>query len=243
MSQIIKLDILYMQENHCNGLTFPATVFRLNQLVKIYKKKNKRKRKLFLPRLAFSPGRRRSRLLGYWRVTPSRTSLLCRRHGAGGHRGGLGLGGGGGTFFLLEGVLAAAHGGDHAMAELLVQADVDHWVVDGRALGKEGWQCHEDRSKFRTLVCENPPGNAGVGQPAYQEADDHDHHHAGDFPLSPLGGLRLLLGGGSFLDGAEQAAVAEEHDGQGSEEVADEHVDDEGLVVESLGPCVVVDSA
>lgn len=96
-------------------------------------------------------------------MAPSSTSFLCRRHGAGGHGGGLGLGGGGRTFFLLEGVLAAAHGGDHAMAELLVHADVDHWVVDGGALGKEGWQGHEDWSKFSTLVCENPPGDAGVG--------------------------------------------------------------------------------
>lgn len=174
---------------------------------------------------------------------PSQTSLLCGRHGAGGNRGGLGLGCGGCAFLLLKGVLAAAHGGDHAVAELLVHADVDHWVVDGGALGKEGWDGHEDWSKLGTLVCENPPGHAGVGQPAYQEADDHDHHHAGDFPLSPLGGLRLLLGGSSFLHSAEQAAVAEEHDGQRGEEVADEHVDDKGLVVESLGTCVVVDSA
>lgn len=129
------------------------------------------------------------------------------------------------------------------MAELLVHADVDHWIVDGGALGKKGWQRHEDWSELRTLVCENPPGDAGIGTPAYQEANDHDHHHAGDFPLSPLGCLGLLLGSGSLLDGAEQAAVAEENDGQGNEEVADEHVDDEGLIVESLSPCVVINPA
>lgn len=168
---------------------------------------------------------------------------LCRRHRTGGDGGGLGLRGSGRALFLLEGVLPAAQGGDHAVAELLVHADVDHRVVDGGALGKEGRDGHEDWSELRALVCEDPPGHAGVGQPAHQEADDHDNDHAGDLPLSPLGGLGLLLGSGGLLDGAEQTAVAEEHDCQGNEEVADEHVDDKGLVVESLCTGVVVDSA
>lgn len=128
------------------------------------------------------------------------------------------------------------------MAELLVHADVDHWVVDGRTLGKEGWDGHEDWSELRALVCEDKPGHAGIGQPAYEEANDHDHDHAGDFPLSPLGGLRLLLGGGGLLHGTKQTAVAEEHNSQRGEEVADEHVHDEGLIVESLCSRVVVDS-
>uniref|UniRef100_A0A087YRE3 Uncharacterized protein n=1 Tax=Poecilia formosa TaxID=48698 RepID=A0A087YRE3_POEFO len=66
------------------------------------------------------------------------------RHGAGGHRGGLGFGGSGGCSLLLfEGILSAAQGGDHAVAELLVQADVDHWVVNGGCLGKESWDGHK----------------------------------------------------------------------------------------------------
>ena len=76
-------------------------------------------------------------------------ATLCWGHGAGGDRRGLGLGsGGGGTLLFLEGVLAAAQSGDHAVAELLVQADVDDWVVDGGALGKEGWEGHENRAEI-----------------------------------------------------------------------------------------------
>lgn len=137
---------------------------------------------------------------------------LCRRHRTGGDGRGLGLRGSGRALFLLEGVLPAAQGGDHAVAELLVHADVDHRVVDGGALGKEGRDGHEDWSKLRALVCEDPPCHTSVGQPAYQEGDDHENHHAGDLPLSPLGGLGFLLGGSSLFDGAEQTAVAEEHD-------------------------------
>lgn len=128
------------------------------------------------------------------------------------------------------------------MAELLVHADVDHWVVDGRTLGKEARDGHEDWSKVRTLMCEDPPGYTGIWQPTYQEGDDHDNDHAGDFPLCPLGGLRLLLGGSSLLHSTEQAAVAEEHNSDWDEEVAGEHVDHEGLVVETLCTCVVVHS-
>lgn len=63
-------------------------------------------------------------------MEPVLTALLCRRHRAGG-RGGLGLGGSRGrSLLLLKGVLPAAQGGDHAVAELLVHADVDQWVVD-----------------------------------------------------------------------------------------------------------------
>lgn len=167
---------------------------------------------------------------------------LCRRHRAGGDRGGLGLGSCRCTLLFLEWILSAAQGGDHAVAELLVQADVDHWVVDGGALGKEGWDGHEDWSKLRALMCEDKPGHTCIGNPTYQEGDDHDNDHAGDFPLSPLGGLRLLLGGSSLLDSAEQTAVAEEDNDEGNAEVAGEHVDDEGLVVEALSTCVVVDS-
>uniref|UniRef100_G3NEJ4 Uncharacterized protein n=1 Tax=Gasterosteus aculeatus TaxID=69293 RepID=G3NEJ4_GASAC len=68
--------------------------------------------------------------------------LLRGRHGAGGDGGGLGLRGGR-SLLLLEGILPAAQCGDHAVAELLVHADVDQRVVDGRALGKEGRDGHE----------------------------------------------------------------------------------------------------
>lgn len=128
------------------------------------------------------------------------------------------------------------------MAELLVHADVDHWVVDGGTLGKEGRDGHEDWPELRALMCEDEPGHTGIGTPTYQEGDDHDNDHAGDFPLSPLGGLRLLLGSSSLLDSTEQATIAEEHDNQWNEEVADEHVDNEGLIVETFCTCVVVDS-
>lgn len=168
---------------------------------------------------------------------------LCRRHRTGGDGRGLGLGSGGRTLFLLKGVLPAAQGGDHAVAELLVHADVDHRVVDGGALGKEGRDGHEDGSKFRALMCEDPPGHTSIGQPTYQEGNDHENDHAGDLPLSPLGGLGLLLGSSGLLDGAEQTSVAEEDDCQWSEEVADEHVDNEGLIIESLCAGVVVNSA
>lgn len=168
---------------------------------------------------------------------------LCRRDRAGGDRGGLGLGGSSGCALLLfEGILSAAQGGDHAVAELLVHADVDQWVVDGRTLGKEGWEGHEEWSKLRALMCEDIPGHASIGQPTYVEEDDHDYDHASDFPLSPLGGLRLLLGSSSLLDSTEQTAIAEEHNNEGDYEVADEHVDNEGLIVETFCACVVVDS-
>lgn len=167
---------------------------------------------------------------------------LCWRHRTGGDGRGLGLRGGGRALFLLEGVLAAAQGGDHAVAELLVQADVDQRVVDGGALGKEGREGHEDWSKLRALMCEDIPGHTSIGHPAHQVGDDHDNHHAGDLPLSPLGGLGFLLGGSSLFDGAEQTAVAEEHDCHWNDEVADKHVHNKGLVIESLCTGVIVDS-
>lgn len=175
-------------------------------------------------------------------MEPVLTTLLCRRHRAGGDRGGLGLGGSRRSLLLLKGILPAAQGGDHAVAELLVHADVDHWVVDGGTLGKEGRNGHEDWSDISALMCEDPPGHTGIGQPTYQETNDHEYDHAGDFPLSPLGGLRLLLGSSSLLDSTEQTAVAEEYDSQWSEEVAGEHVDDKGLIVESFCTRIVVDS-
>lgn len=76
-------------------------------------------------------------------MEPVLTALLCRRHRAGGDRGGLGLGSSrGGSLLLLKGILPAAQGGDHAVAELLVHADVDHWIVDSRSLGKESRNGH-----------------------------------------------------------------------------------------------------
>ncbi len=168
----------------------------------------------------------------------------CLRRGHGRHGRSLGLGcSGGSALFLLEGVLAAAQGGDHAVTELLVQADVDARVVDSRGLGKEGWHCHEERTKFASLIAEDIPGHAGIGGPADQEADDHDDDHAGDLALGPLGGLRLLLLGSGFFDGADQAAVAEEYDDEWNHEVHDEHVDDEGLIVNTRYASVIVDSA
>lgn len=168
---------------------------------------------------------------------------LCRRHRAGGNRGGLGFGCSGGCSFLLfEGVLPAAQGGDHAVAELLVHADVDQWVVDRGTLGKEGWEGHEERSKLRALMCEDIPGHSGIRKPTNQEGDDHENDHAGDFSLSSLGGLRLLLGSSSLFDSTEQTAIAEEHSSEWDAEVADEHVDNEGLIVETLCTGVVVDS-
>lgn len=128
------------------------------------------------------------------------------------------------------------------MAELLVHADVDHWVVDGGTLGKEGWEGHEEWSELRALMCKYIPGHTCIGQPTYMEEDNHDHNHAGDFLLSPLGGLRLLLGGSSLLDSTEQPSIAEEHNAEWNQEVAGEHVDNEGLIVETLCSCVVVNS-
>ena len=144
----------------------------------------------------------RSLLLGYWIMEPVSTALLCRRHRARGYRRSLGLSRGR-SFLLLKWIFTAAQGGDHAVAELLVHADVDHWVVDGWTLGKEGRDGHEEWSEFSSLIAEDPPGRTGIGKPRHQEGNDHHYYHPADFPLSPLGGLRLLLGSSSLFDSTE----------------------------------------
>lgn len=86
----------------------------------------------------------------------------------------------------------------HPASYLFVHYDVDHRVVDGGALGKESRDGHEDGPEVRPLVGEDVESNAGIGDPADQEGDDHDDDHAGHFFLCLLGGGRLLLLGGSL---------------------------------------------
>lgn len=83
---------------------------------------------------------------------------------------------------------------------LFVEQDVDDGVVQGGALGEKSRRRHEHGPELNPLVGENVQGHAGVGHPAHQEGDDHDNHHAGDLPLRPLGGLRLLLLGCSLKE-------------------------------------------
>lgn len=70
---------------------------------------------------------------------------------------------------------------------LFVHDNVDHWVVDGRALGKECRDGHEDGTKVRSLIGKDVESNTGIGDPAYQERNDHDDDHAGNFFLGFLG--------------------------------------------------------
>lgn len=151
----------------CTGKTVTGWAFlRLslhwsNWFVKIQKKKGS----YFCKRepAVVSRGCRSLLLLMWWSLEAVVKAPLRRRHWTGGDGGGLGLRGSGRALFLLKGVLPAAQGGDHAVAELLVHADVDHRVVDGGALGKEGRDGHEDWSKLRALMCEAPPGHTSVG--------------------------------------------------------------------------------
>lgn len=71
---------------------------------------------------------------------------------------------------------------------LLVHHDIDDGVVDGGALGKEGWDGHEDGAKVGALVGEDVECHTGVGQPADQESHDHDDDHASDLLLGLLCG-------------------------------------------------------
>lgn len=86
----------------------------------------------------------------------------------------------------------------HPGSYLFVHYDVDDGVVDGRALGEERRDGHEDGPEVRALVGEDVEGDAGVGEPADQEGDDHDDDHASHFFLCLLGGGRLLLLGSSL---------------------------------------------
>lgn len=235
-----------------HGLSSLKTVFWLNQLGFVKIQKGKLTDNFFLQVVAVArfPGLNTSWSLCRSPSMPSaRRCLECvvcasLRRGHGRHGRSLGLGrGSGGALFLLEGVLAAAQGGDHAVTELLVHADVDDRVVDGRGLGKEGWYCHEDGSKTASLVGEDVPGRTGIGGPTNQVGEAHEDDHAGDLALSPLRGLGLLLLGSGIFDGADETTIAEEDHNEGNEGMDKKHVDDEGLVVEALGTSVVVDSA
>lgn len=71
---------------------------------------------------------------------------------------------------------------------LLVEHNVDDRVVDGRTLGKESWQCHEDWAEIRALMGEDEESYTGIGNPTNQEENHHDNDHSGDLFLSLLSG-------------------------------------------------------
>lgn len=71
---------------------------------------------------------------------------------------------------------------------LFVHYDINHWVVDCRALGKEGRDGHKDRAKVRSLVSKDIESHRGIRDPANKEGNHHKDDHASDFFLSLLGG-------------------------------------------------------
>lgn len=85
-----------------------------------------------------------------------------------------------------------------SLTDLFVHQHVDHWVVQGWALGKEGRDGCSQCPEGGTFVHEDPASEGGIWSPGDQEAEHHQDTHACHFLLSLLGGGRLLLLGCSL---------------------------------------------
>lgn len=96
--------------------------------------------------------------------------------------------------------------GEH-FTDLFVQKHVDDGVVDGAALGKDGWHDAGRRGDEPRLAKGGKECHSCVGQPAEEEAQHHHHHHHQDALLPAPARPRV---GAAHLGGTE-AQVRHQH--------------------------------
>lgn len=82
---------------------------------------------------------------------------------------------------------------------LLVQEDIDNWIVHCGGLRKAGGNGRQPQVKGVAAIVDNPKSKGGIRHPAHEKAQHHDNHHPGHLSLCFLGGGRLCLGLGCLL--------------------------------------------